>query len=431
MLDTIQLEKLIESEIKNSVQQQVQTTFGNKEWAEGFEKNITNFVHARLVGKFNNISAVPDLVSVIENKVSQLFAQGAIPGLEKLIDQTVLHETINRAVDQLISRTLDNLSVDPNWIARLEKVISQSYTQKVSQHLGSIDIDSCIVDYIETGVDRWADKLRKNFQTNGITDAATSTQLSVEDGLVVVENQLAASGLHIGNDASVNGTLDVNNLILRGTVNVDNQSWNELSIRAANKTLELLSAQWKTELVQDILEHAKTSGINFKSVLIDDKPLVKDDTLNSGIKKSSIETVGTLNNLRTIGTTKLNNTLTVIDKRIGINTEHPEMALSVWDEEISLVAGKLSKDHAYIGTNRPQTLSIGVNRNKNLDIDSDGLVTVQKFRIDRWQIGHTNQAPSWSGTRGDIMFNNDPKPDQPFGWSCLGGFRWQSLWNKQ
>jgi len=345
--------------------------------------------------------------------------------LEKLIETE-----IKKAVDQIIIRTLDNLSVDPNWIARLEKIIAQSYKQKVSEHLSGIDIDSQIVDYIETGVDRWAHKFRQNFQTNGITDTATSTQLSVEDGLVVVENQLAATGLHVGNDASINGTLDVNNLILRGTVNVDNHSWNELSTKAANKTLALLTAQWKTELAQATLEHAKTSGINFKSVFIDDKPLVKDDTLNAGIRKTNIETVGTLNNLRTSGTTNLSNTLTVVDNRIGVNTEHPEMALSVWDEEVALVAGKLSKDHAYIGTSRPQTLSIGVNRNKSIDINSDGLVTVQQFRIDRWQIGHTNQAPSWSGTRGDIMFNNDPKPEQPPGWVCLGGFRWQSLWNK-
>jgi hypothetical protein len=112
---------------------------------------------------------------------------------------------------------------------------------------------------------------------------------------------------------------------------------------------------------------------------------------------------------------------------VGINTADPEMALSVWDEEVTLVAGKLRQNHAFLGTARQQTLSLGVNRKAWLDIDTDGLVTVKNFRIDRHRISFATQVPGYSGTRGDIVFNSDPTDGQPFAWVCLGAFRWQPL----
>jgi hypothetical protein len=116
-----------------------------------------------------------------------------------------------------------------------------------------------------------------------------------------------------------------------------------------------------------------------------------------------------------------------LSRRIGINTRDPEMALTVWDEEVCVLAGKLSQDLAYIGTGRRQSLALGVNRKHHIMIDVDGLITVQQLRIDRWKIGHAAQVPGYSGTRGDFVLNHDPKPEAPFAWICLGGFKWQPL----
>ena len=103
------------------------------------------------------------------------------------------------------------------------------------------------------------------------------------------------------------------------------------------------------------------------------------------------------------------------------------MALSVWDEEIALVAGKLKQNHAYLGTARSQNFSLGVARKPYLEIDTDGLTTVKNFRIDRHRISFATQVPGYSGTRGDLVFNSDPNDGQPFAWVCLGTFRWQPL----
>jgi hypothetical protein len=179
--------------------------------------------------------------------------------------------------------------------------------------------------------------------------------------------------------------------------------------------------------VADVLEFAKIQGIEFEDVMIKGSSLVKDGVLNPVIRHSQLETVGNLSRLSVTGAVDLHETVHVRPRRLGVNTGDPEMALSVWDEEVVVVTGKWKQNHAFLGTARQQNLSLGVNRKAWLDIDTDGLVSVKNFRIDRHRISFAAQVPGYSGTRGDIVFNSDPNDGQPFAWVCLGAFRWQPL----
>ena len=123
----------------------------------------------------------------------------------------------------------------------------------------------------------------------------------------------------------------------------------------------------------------------------------------------------------------LNETVNVIRKRVGVNTEEPEMAISVWDEEVCVSVGKYKNQQAYIGTNRNHAVSIGVNKEPQITLDTEGLTTVKKIRVGQHRIGHASEVPGWSGTRGDIMFNSNPTPGSAFGWVCLGAFKWKAL----
>jgi hypothetical protein len=122
-----------------------------------------------------------------------------------------------------------------------------------------------------------------------------------------------------------------------------------------------------------------------------------------------------------------NDTLNVLNKRLGVNTDSPEKALSVWDEEVSVVIGKHKLNQAYIGTNREQGIAIGVNREPQLEISAEGLTTVKKLRVGLHRISHETQVPGWSGNKGDIVFNANLGPDRVFAWVCLGAHRWQTL----
>jgi hypothetical protein len=170
------------------------------------------------------------------------------------------------------------------------------------------------------------------------------------------------------------------------------------------------------------------SGIDFDTVTVGGQRLVSGDTLSSAVTQSRLTSVGTLEKLIVGGNTKLNDTVTVNKKRVGINTEEPDMALSLWDEEVAVSVGKFKAQTAYIGTVRKQGVSIGVNKIPAIEIDDDGLTAVKKIQVGLHRISHATEVPNYAGTRGDIVFNASPSlNDSVFAWQCLGGFKWKVI----
>ena len=60
MIDTMSVNDLIEKQIKIAIDQQVQALMANEIWIKKIESNITEYVQSRIVGRFSNISTVPD-----------------------------------------------------------------------------------------------------------------------------------------------------------------------------------------------------------------------------------------------------------------------------------------------------------------------------------------------------------------------------------
>jgi hypothetical protein len=421
MLDNMTLDALIEQQIKLAVEQRVQAVLDQSDWIDQLEQRIVSYAQDRIVGRFANISTVPDLVATVESSVSQLFDQGRIPDVSQYVDPVKLANAVDNGIQSLVETAISNLVVDPAWLEKVERLVNQNMSHQVSKKLLAIDVDSVIVTAVDSSIDRWQDRLKKDFHTNGIVDQAKNIELTVMDGVVVVENDFVAKNVEVTQD------LSINNLIVTGTINTDNRSWGELRDLISQQVLSATTEQWHRDLVEQVLERAKSGGINFKSVLIDNHPLIENNTLSSVVIDSHLQSTGTLKTLKVAGTAQFGQTMQVAGRRVGINTQEPEMALAVWDEEVSIIAGKLSKQQAFVGTARLQNLAIGVNRVPQIEIDVDGLTTIKQLRVGRHRISHAGTVPGYSGTRGDLVLNSDPKPGTPFAWVCLGSFQWQSL----
>ena len=236
----------------------------------------------------------------------------------------------------------------------------------------------------------------------------------------MVENHLAVAELSVVNGATIK------DLAVTGSINTDNSAWNTLADNISNTTLDKLTNAWRDQLVQQVAAEIGENGIDFAAVNIGGAPLVTGNQLSRSVTESNLQSVGVLKTLSVTGDAHLG-TMHVVNCRLGVNTDTPESALSVWDEEVSVVVGKHKAKHAYIGTARDQALSLGVNRTPHLDIDSTGLTTVKKLQVGVHKIGHAPQVPGWAGTRGDIVFNADPKADRVFAWVCTSGFNWQAI----
>jgi hypothetical protein len=427
MIDDISFSELIEKQISSTVREKVNELVNDRVWFEQLEHEIILAIQQKVVTRFSNIETVPDLIKTVENSVEQLFLQGRIPGFEKFVDTDRINRVIDAAVENLIQTTIDNLVVDSSWLARIESLINQSMSAKLANKLSELNLNKLIVEQIDLGIDRWQDRLKQDFATNGIRDESSSLQMTVMDNTVVVENELISNYASVEKDAEVKGTLSVNDLVLKGRINLDNNSWSELSSTVADHVLQKTTVEWRNSLVADVLETARESGIDFENISIKGSPLVSSNQLNRSITDTNIEKTGTLRDLTVAGKTRLANTVTAHNRRVGINTEDPEMALSIWDEEVAVILGKNAEKTAYIGTARSHNLVIGVNRKAAITVDTDGLTTVRQLRLDRFRLSHAADVPGHSGTRGDLIFNSDPKPKSPFAWVCLGGFKWQPL----
>ena len=337
------------------------------------------------------------------------------------LDPITVKQMVDHAVEQNIMTAIQALSQDPAWLEKIERQISQTMVDKIIAQLSAIDIAPIIKQHVEENMGVFRKDILEKFSSTGIDDQATACQLTVMDDVVVIENQLTARDINIVNAAVMK------DLVVTGSVNIDNSSWLQLSQGIADQALERLNQSWRDALVAQVANQIKQGGIDFDRVTVGGELLIQDHVLSRTVTDSSLQTVGILKNLQVQGETHLNNTVSVMNRRLGINTQTPEMALSIWDEEVSVVIGKHKAKQAYIGTSRDSGVAIGVNRVPHIEIDIDGLTTVKKLRVGLHRISYDTQVPGWSGTRGDIVFNSNPGPDRVFAWVCLGAHRWQTL----
>jgi len=422
MLDTAAIEQLVRQQIAEQVSEQISITLGSDQWLTSFEQQIIEYVQARVMARFANAEYLPEITDTVKSSVNELFKRGVVPGIDQYVDAATIKRTIDSAVEQLVDSSIEVLGQDPIWLAKIEQQINQSVVDQVIRQFGQIDLNPIIKQRVDEHMTVFQQDILNDFASTGISDLASSCQLTIMDDATVVENQLNTRDLTVTNAAVIQ------DLVVNGSVNIDNPSWNLLAEGISEKTINKLSDEWKTVLTAQVAEQIQSNGIDFDSVKINGETLVTGNTLARNITDTNIKSLGVLTTLTVAGESTFNNqTLSVLNKRIGVNTISPEMALSVWDEEVSIVIGKNKANEAYIGTNRSQSVSIGVNRQPQIEISTDGLTRIRQLQIGLHRVSHAAQVPGWSGTKGDIVFNSDPNDTPVFAWVCIGGHRWKTL----
>lgn len=339
--------------------------------------------------------------------------------------QTQIADTVEKSVEQYVENIVRALAMDDAWIAKMEQQISDAVSRKFGQKLSSIDVNSLVIEAIGPAVDLYFERQRT--AGRGLLDLAHDTQVTIQDDSVTIDKETITRDLIVSGDAKIDQTLTVRNLAVKGTINTDNKTWQDLSASIVQQTQERLTDEWRESVVRSVVDLIQKDGIDFDQVKVGGNDLIEGDCLSRGVRRSSLTQLGTLESLRVSGSADVGGCLSVRPRRVGINTEHPDMALAVWDEEVALVFGKQKDQTAYMGTLRPQNLVIGVNRSAAIEITDQGRVTVNHLTVGRHRICHEPECPNYSGTKGDIVFNSNPKNDGIWGWQCLGAFRWVPL----
>jgi hypothetical protein len=342
--------------------------------------------------------------------------------LDQITLNKLVEEQIEKSINDQVVNTIQHLGNDPTWVEKIEQLVNQAMVRRVVAGLSSVDVGGLIRQRVDENMTDLDSRVAKRLQTPGIQDHAQQPELTVLDENVVVENCLTANRIEVVTSARIK------ELTVTGSINTDNRAWQTLSEDISKKTLDRLSTEWKESLIADVESKIREHGIDFDQVQIDGVRVVEGDTLSRKITNSNLQKVGALKDLTVTGEAHIYNTVSVLNKRLGVNTQEPEMALSVWDEEVSILAGKFKDKSAYIGTGRLQNLVLGVNRTPAIEIDVDGVTAVKKLRVGVHRISHGTEVPNYAGTKGDVVFNANPSiNDNVFAWQCLGGFKWKII----
>ena len=320
------------------------------------------------------------------------------------IELNIKDSELTNILETSVHKHLEAKFSDDSFLNKLGNLINQAVSNKMAKLDVSYIVDQKVDEYFKSS----------------IINQSSSPQLTITDKYVVNENEFISTDVTVERNLEVKG-----NLSLRGRVNVDNPSWNELKQHIKDSVVAEIGDQSRTDLIQDVKKSVFMEGVAIENALVDGEPLINIDTLAGKITESKLKSLGTLRELDVKGTTTLNNnTLNVLNTRVGINTEKPTMALELWDQEVSITMGKLKKDTGFIGLRKQGELHIGVNQSSDIQIDEEGVVRINKLKLGRNTITWSNQPPGYAGILGDIVFSTNKSAT---GWRCTGGHNWSQF----
>lgn len=255
-----------------------------------------------------------------------------------------------------------------------------------------------------------------NFSSTGIDDRASECVLTLMDDVTVVENNLLTK------DLTVKG-----NFVVEGPVPEDSVFYQQLSKTVTANVQASLEADMFKGFSEKVTNTIKEDGIDLKKITVDGKTVIEGKMLGFDITESFLQKVGALRELQVDGETVLAHTLYATKKRVGINTLEPSAALSVWDEEVEVTVSKSKEGVAKIGAPRAQTVVLSSNGKQNVTLNTDGSTEVADLRIGSVKLSAANQPPTYTSTKGHIVFNTNPTLGGPMGWVCLGAANWANF----
>ena len=190
MLDTTALQQLVEQQVKQEVSARISQAL-NEDWLKSVEKNAIEFIQNRIVMEFANSGALPELLAAVKTSVQELFASGQIPGLGQYVDYDLIKATVDESTRLLIEKAIDELTIDPVWLTKVETSVSQEASQRALAKLSSTDIRPIVHEYVKEVINAVNTDIFK-----GIQSQSKNVELTVLDNHVVVENQLTAKDIN-------------------------------------------------------------------------------------------------------------------------------------------------------------------------------------------------------------------------------------------
>ena len=181
MLKEDAVEKLVQKEVKRQVENQVAQAINDPEWVIELEHKITKFVQDRIVARFSNISTVPDLVDTVGLSVEKMFEDGFVPNIEHIVDNKILVQAVDQAVENLVTKTVNQLVFDPNWVQKIHTQIARETGDRIRKGLREENVRGVLREVV--------------LENTSLIHEDLDRELVIDKGIVVVQKHLAAETL--------------------------------------------------------------------------------------------------------------------------------------------------------------------------------------------------------------------------------------------
>lgn len=335
--------------------------------------------------------------------------------------------TIGTLVEGIVTKTIRShlLNVDLNYqVAEATRKELVNKIKELAFPENSIPFNAIKNKEVAISATQITGGVHRKFRSRGIEDYASDCKLTVMDDNVVVENNLVALNANIKESLTVDG-----DLVVKGNVPKDSKFFTNIVDGVIERLGDAFEMVYKQSIVNGVLHTIKSQGLDVDQFSVSGKKVIEGNKIANNITDSNLQSVGYLKDLQVRGEALLHDSLYVGNKRVGINTDEPACAFSVWDEETEVVVKKHQKHTAFIGSSRDTTVVLGSNNSPSIRLLQNGSAQIDNLRIGTNKITSNPTKPNIDSDKGHIVLNSHPDIGRPVGWVCLGGNRWSPFGN--
>ena len=383
----LKIEETIAATVRASIESHIQNINLDEIIAEHLQKQVSNVI-INLTGKiFSQIVDKRDLESEVSALVNNILADQLL---------TLGHNKVGELLG-----TLDISSIVASKAEKLASDAISSFKFPDS----SIPFASLNLDGAQLPAAKIDSGIVAQFNSTGISDTASKTQLVVTDDGIVTTNNITAENLLIDDNAFFKNITVDGNFSIAGL---------DIFVKSiANETAAIYVAQ----------SDRRDIDISGRNIVYGDRMILNSDTLGPQIINSNIRRLGNLQELSVEGQAIIHETLVVTNNKVGINTESASGALSVWDEDAEFTLVKHSPKTMYAGSTRITDVVLGSNNAEQIKLKSDGAIELNgSLRFNGILISVENRIPERVGEPGEIAIIRDGTAI----YRCLG----QNSWGK-
>jgi hypothetical protein len=373
-LVNLQIEQTIAASVKANVEQYLQTVNLDQIVAETLEKQVSNVILNLTTRILGDIVSKRDLQSEVTSLIKNILADQLLTFGTNQVTTTIQSADINSLI----------LSSVKNEVHR----VADSYEfPETSIPFSSINLEKAIIP--ASKID--AGKI-KVFNSTGIEDQSSTTQLVITDEGIITTNNITAANLLVDDNTFLKNVTIEGNLILDGTI-------------SSTETLDRYIKAIANGAAVEIVDRNNQNNIDLtnRSITQQDRIILSENSLGPQIINSNLRKVGNLTELVVSGQASIAETLTVTDKRVGINTEEARGALTVWDEDSEFTLVKHSPKNIFAGSTRMSDVTLGSNNQPQIKLKTTGDIEINgRIRLSGLVISVVDRIPERVGEPGEI-----------------------------